>query len=416
MSYMKDLSGRRLDSFKVSERTKSARLGAWHRLLDEATLDSHVLALGDSTGSGLTRFVRLLADRIAAQYPAHTVIYAPWDDTSKTYPAGSKVTVQTGSNGRTITVWNGSFSGSVIGYARDNVVTLTSGVSPQVILVNYGHNSPQLTGQYRAIHQETVQLYSNRFPDAAVVLITQNPRATTDSAYADDEGKQRAVYGLAAAWGYDLVDVNKAFREYPNYASVLLDVDGLHPSTAGSVYWADLVWDALDPSRVEQLAGLQGVSSRVWVPANLFEIAQGTPTLAVVHGVPTWALDATAVESVVATVDIPSSWVYQNIRAIWTTTTGTGAPANVQWSGDHMYVGGRSGYGGSIDLGTFSASGGVQSTASTVTGRTVVADVWARVTLGQAPVALRVGRNGAHANDTLPQDALFIGIIIDRAY
>lgn len=415
MAYMKDSSGRRLDSFEVQGAAKSLRVASWHRKVREGTADTNVLIVGDSTGAGLTRWVRLMATKIAAAYPTHTVIYKAWDDGTKTYPAGQFVTVQAGTGPRTITVWNGSLSGSVIGYARDNYSALTGGQTPDVLLVNFGHNSPQLADDYRAIHQEALQIFTNTHANAAVVLMTQNPRAITDPAYADDQGKQHAIYQLAVAAGHDLVDVNEAYRLYGNYAADLVLPDGLHPTDAGSALWADLVWKSLAPGRVAIPAGYQATHNRVFVPATQFLANQGAPTLAIHFGVPCWELDGATIESVSTVVDIPSAWDKQNIRVLWTSENGA-APNQVVWSGDHMYVGTASAFGGSIQLGAWSASGGGNSSASTTAGKTTQADIWQRTGLGQSPVALRIGRNASHANDTLAADALFIGLIIDRAY
>jgi hypothetical protein len=144
----------------VPNNYKSMRIASWHRAITEEAVNTNVLVVGDSTGASTTRWPRLITNNIAAAWPRQTVIYKGWDDTTKTYPAGQTVIVQTGTGPRTITVYNGSLSGSVIAYARDNQGTLTSGFTPDVIFFNFGHNSPQLADDYRAIHQETVQMYS----------------------------------------------------------------------------------------------------------------------------------------------------------------------------------------------------------------------------------------------------------------
>lgn len=412
----KDKKGRRLDSFEVQEATMSPRVAAWNRLMREATGNTDILVIGDSTGAGLTRWARLLCNRIAAQYPAWTVVYAPFDDPTKTYKAGDKVTVQTGTNGKTVTLYNASLSGSAIAYARDNMTTITTGVAPDMILVNYGHNSPQLTDDYRAVHAETVQRYAGRYPAALMVLMTQNPRAATDAAYADDQGRQRAVYEYGTANGFVLVDVNEAFRLYGNYAADLLLVDGLHPNdNAGSPLWADLVWAALKPTGVTIQPGNQQTSSRIWLPADVFHAVDGTPTQGVNFGQRTWAFNDSADQSVATSVDIPSAWKRQNIHTLWTAAAnGTGA---VVFSGNHMYLGPAGGIGGSITIGTWSASGGVTTNANAKTsGITGMDQVWNRIAFGVSPVALKVGRTGTSASDTLPGDALFLGVMIDRAF
>jgi hypothetical protein len=161
--------------------------------------------------------------------------------------------------------------------------------------------------------------------------------------------------------------------------------------------------------------GYQPTQNRVFVPATQFLANQGTPALVNHFGVPAWELDASTIESVSTIVDIPSAWDKQNIRVLWTSENGT-APNQVVWTGDHMYVGTISAFGGSVQLGTWSASGGANSSANTTAGKTTQADVWQRTALGSSPVGIRIGRNASHVNDTLAVDALFLGLIIDRAY
>lgn len=103
----------------------------------------------------------------------------------ETYPVANRVTVQTGSSGRTLTIWNGSVSGQVINYASVNGEQLTSGFSPDIVYFNYMHNSPQEGENYRSISVAIYNLYLNNYPNAAIVLGTQNPRAKTDAASYD---------------------------------------------------------------------------------------------------------------------------------------------------------------------------------------------------------------------------------------
>lgn len=230
-----------------------------------------------------------------------------------------------------------------------------------------------------------MQNYSNRYPNAAMVLMTQNPRAATDPAFADDQGEQAAIYQLAAMAGHDIVDVNAAFRAYGNYAADLLLVDGLHPNdNAGSPFWADKIWDTIKPSRISMPPGYQGASTRVWVPATQFFANDGTPALVNHFGIPCWELDAASRESVACLADVPSSWKRQNIRAIWTSDNTT-ASRQVTWTGEHMYVGDGAGQAGVIQLGTYISSGGGQSGAQIVAGKNSQLDLWQRVGLGGLP-------------------------------
>lgn len=409
MAYMKDSTGKRLDSFAVQPATTSPAAASWHRQMREAAADSTILVVGDSTGASLTRWPRLVCNKLATAYPTWTIKYHGWDDPTKTYPVGNDVTVQTGTNGRTLHVYNASVSGQVIGYAQNNIGSITSGITPNVILFNYGHNSPQLTDDYRAIHASGMLSYISLWPNALVASMTQNPRAVTDPEYAADQGKQRAIYEMSVAMGLPLIDVNEAFRQYGNYAADLLNPDGLHPNdTAGSPLWADLVWDAIKPTGASVSPGVQLGATQLWVPATNFMAATGTPTLSIQFGNPVWALDDTADEAVVGNVSIPSAWKRQNINLFYAPAASNAG--NVVWSVGRMYLG------GSVTMGTFTTDGGATHASPGVAGKIGTPGVYARTGLSSSAITFRVQRTGSSASDTMAGDALFLGLMIERAY
>lgn len=390
----------------------SPKAASWHRQMREATADQSLLVLGDSTGAGTTRWPYLLTGYLARQYPDWTVVYQGWDDTSKTYLAGNKLTVQKGTNGRTVTIWNGSVSGQTAGYAMNNVGTMTSGIgTPAVVFFNYGHNSPQVTDDYRAIHIQALQVYLNLYPNALVVSIIQNPRVTADAAYSSDQGKQQAIYDMSANLGLTIVDVNEAFRLYGNgNFAALMNADGLHPNdNTGSPLWAQLVWNAIKPTGVIAPAAQQSSSTQIWVPANQFFALTGSPTLQSFFGQQAWAMNDSALNEVACSVHIPSQWKRQNVWILWTTNQTTTNP--VMWTGGHMYLG------ASINMGTWTMDNtGSAQNAPNVAGRGATQTVFNRVTFGVSPIALKVGRDGANAGDTLVGDALMLGMMIERAY
>lgn len=417
-------SARQKRTPRVAETFVNPRLAAWTRLMDEGVSNSTILVVGDSTGVGTTRWPYLLAQYIAQQWPAWTVIWAPWDDPSKTYPAGSRVTIQTGTNGQTLTIWNASVSGQVIAYARDNYTTITSGLTPDLIFFNYAHNSPQIGDAYRYIHAETFLRYQNMWPKAAVVSIVQNPRdpviwATASPTYAQDQQNQRAVYEFSVAQGVPVVDVNAAFRAIPNFGSVLLNADGLHPNdSTGSPLWASLVWNVIKPTGSRALAsGHQPSSTRVWIPASQFYAVDGTPTLGVTaNGIQYWSLPNGAISSVVALVDIPTAWLCQNIHIITTAGVAGTTGNQVIIAGAHQYVGSRYGLGGSVTLGGFITDATVTTSGVYTVGKTFDLVIWDRITLGSSPVALKVQRVGTNASDTFANPVQFLGLMIEQAF
>ena len=65
--------------------------------LDAGGSSCAIQALGDSTGVSTTRWVYLMAQYLAAQYPAFTVRHRFWNDATQLYDAPT--TIQSGPGG-----------------------------------------------------------------------------------------------------------------------------------------------------------------------------------------------------------------------------------------------------------------------------------------------------------------------------
>lgn len=406
------------------------RLGMWHRKIDEEISDTAILVLGDSTGAENTpaRWPRLLANTIAAQWPRQTVIYHPWDDASKTYPGGSVITVQTGASGRTIHIYNVSVSGQVVGYAYNTVGTITAGlaVDPDLIIWNYGHNSPQDLDNYRGLTHQAVNEYAARYPNAAMVITAQNPRATFTTGntltadYAPDQLRQRANFEYAMAEGHPCVDVNASYRAYGDYNADFL-VDGLHPNASGSARWAGLTWLVIQPKVIgDTMSSPASRTSRIWIPAKCFDALDGSPSYSnSTFGVGTWALDPDSEESISAVLDYPSDWKLANFDAIVAAVSAPGASLRtVALLASYQYAGGTNSGIGSAVLGTWvpNAAGNSNVTLTTTAAQTVAGTVFNRTGFSRRPVGFKIARKAADAADNLPQDLHFLGLMIQRMY
>ena len=396
-----------------------ASLAKMYRKLDQAeSANANLLVLGDSTGNATDEWPYLLAVKIAAAYPNHTVKWALWVDATKNFPVGDTATIQTGTNGLAITIWNVSVSGEVVGYAQNNHTTIRSGLSaggalpPDVIFFNYGHNSPQLGADYRAIQIEAINLYTNFYPSAAIVQIAQNPRATSDPSYANDQNKQAVISQMALDEGHVLVDVNSDWVALGDY-SALVDVDGLHPTPLGSQRWADLVWEIISPKSRITFAGKGSRSDYIWIPAADFFVSQGVPELALHGVVPAWSLDPDATESVVATVAYPTDWTAVNVVALML-SAGTSGVATMRCN--YAYLGNQSGtFTTGVALSTFTQGTAANvSVGATLNGNAPVR-LQNRIAWSQRPLALQVQRDAAAGADTLTTDVFFAGVAILKA-
>lgn len=420
------LAGGSIQQADAADIASSPKLTSWHRKIEEGIADTVVLISGDSTSAGDTRWGRTICDKIAERWPTHTVLYKPWVDASKSYPSGSFVTVQTGTGARTITVFNCSVSGQTVGYVLTNIATIAASGEPDVLIWNYGHNSPQDLDNYRAITHEALNACTARWSNMAVFITAQNPRANATTGvtlladYAPDQLRQRANVEYANANGYGVIDANAAFRAYGDYNADLLS-DGLHQNTAGNTLWTSLIWDAIKPKLVRvPTSAVASTATRVWVPAKAFDALDGSPSYAMTHGVGGWLLDASSEESISVVTDYPSDWKYISVVVYVACPLAPDAGNRaVVLQSSYQWIGGdNTGAVTSTTMGTWTAgpNGNVTVTLPTTLGVNNGAAMYTRHGGSRKPLAFRITRKAADAADTLAQDVIILGMMIIRMF
>ncbi|WP_206473173.1 SGNH/GDSL hydrolase family protein [Dietzia sp. KRD202] len=190
-----------------------------------------LLVIGDSTSNDADEWVSLTAQHLADS-KGRMVAMTTWEPDTERF--GREIILA--GSGRPITIINFSSPGATPPY---NLLRLSKVAAdrPDLVIVNQGHNSPDVEAEVGALVTELRQLWPQP-PEIAV--IDQNPR--TD----DPNQSQAAAVGmdaLADSHPYiELVDVRSAFRS--NGGAELL-TDGLHPNSEGSHLWARTVWAAL---------------------------------------------------------------------------------------------------------------------------------------------------------------------------
>jgi hypothetical protein len=198
--------------------------------------------LGDSTGVTVTgtqtRWPYLVAQALAAMYPAYTVSYQQWNDGNQNYDAA--VAVQTGTGSNTLTIYNGSFSGSNEVYATTRLALMIP-ATPALIILNYGHNQSSLTSAYRQKLYELTRLVEDTFPGAGIVVTAQNPKRADVTDAAAHLLRVQVKMDLAAAEGYGLIDVTTPFLATADFATSLL--------------WREDVMSALDAAEGARSVG-----------------------------------------------------------------------------------------------------------------------------------------------------------------
>lgn len=141
-----------------------------------------------------------------------------------------------------LTIVNGSHPGATLAYLSDatRLPKLTPDYGQAVAFTSVGHNQGSSTGRpwvtaYRAWLTQLAPL------GVPVVPMTQNPQTPSSPNAAAQASRRASVLGLSI----DVVDTFAAFLAYgPTWETDLM-ADSIHPNTAGSDVWRNLVHDRL---------------------------------------------------------------------------------------------------------------------------------------------------------------------------
>lgn len=385
-------------------------------VLRRAQADAVWLNLGDSMGNETTEWVYLTAQWLGSQFPAYTVSYRLWNDTNQTYDPA--VTIQTGTGSHTLTIYNCSVPGAGYNYPFTSLTRFTAVIPAQPTLTTVAYVANSTQSAYRASMLELSRWVLNNWPGTEYAVVTEPPKAATDPDFANDLARSADVRTTALSEGWGLIDVTQPFLDDPNYATNLLKPGDIHPNDAGTAVWVAQVKRYLGTSPAPSPPRTPPVRvDRVLMDPTQFILGSGTPAIGIaVAGIAiaTWALDPAADEYVVGTVDVPSTWRSANVYLLWATAATTGS---VVWQVDWQPL---------TDSMNANQSGKVWGSYTAGTPQTVTADTTAyqaRNTAvytaqrfaGGRPLSFRVRRLATNAADTCPVDALFAGLLIERA-
>ena len=183
--------------------------------------DSRVLVLGDSTGNGNDEWVHLWAG--SREMPV-----ASWDTDGEAGYRGE---------GEDTRVWSGAMFSATAEYPLEHE-EIWPGQAPDVVLLSYGHFEGSGQEAAQGLEALTAEV-AERFPDAPVVVVLQNPAQ-------DDAGAsvREAIAVWAKGEGLPTIDVAAAWEESGQEQAELL-ADDVNPSPAGSQVWAEAVVEAL---------------------------------------------------------------------------------------------------------------------------------------------------------------------------
>jgi lysophospholipase L1-like esterase len=296
--------------------------------LQRNTEDVVLAVLGDSTGNDTDEWVRLVASWLASRYPAYTVLHWLWNDTNQNYD--TPTTIQAGSGSHSLKIYNASTPGKLASYSTP-ILAAQLPIAPHAVIMNYGHNTTATT--VRPDNLTLARAVREKYPYTTIVITAQNPRIPTDPDYGNGLLRQQSNIDLAQSEGFGLINILQAFLSNPNYATDWLQPDGLHPNSNGSIRWAQEVEKHLsdDDTTIVPYAG-RAEHSRVWLPATALALKSGTPTRIDTNDQgPMWSFPTTGTAVVHGVVDLPSTWDFVNVYAVWTQTTSSGfTPSNNQ--------------------------------------------------------------------------------------
>ena len=110
----------------------------------------NIVVLGDSTGNDGNEWVYLFAQEMAVKYPAYTVNYYLWNNTTLVYDLVT--VVQNGTDSHSLNIWNSSIV-STITYSAIRIKFKEKVIipNPDLVLISYGHNEGSLSNNTEKI-------------------------------------------------------------------------------------------------------------------------------------------------------------------------------------------------------------------------------------------------------------------------
>lgn len=160
----------------------------------------------------------------------------------------------------TISLRNGGVAGSKIDYQHTRLADMYPADDPiDVMIIGHGHNyGTGDSAAYIAEVDDFLTDFLELHPEAMIVISSQNPQHEPRSSaqVAAQADRMHAARLYARQHGYTYVPVYETFARLPDGGRSLLEVDGLHPTTAqsgtpddiGSVVWAK-TWHEIIRSR-----------------------------------------------------------------------------------------------------------------------------------------------------------------------
>lgn len=212
--------------------------------------NAQILVLGDSTGDEITEWPYLMTLALVTKFPTYSVYYSLWNGSA--WPAPTQIS--TGTGAQTLTVYNGSVSGTRTPYSLGgNEAVMVAALAPDLIFTSYGHNQGTNAASWWGDYLNLTENLSMLHPQAGLVMILQNP------AQANNNQQLRAtVYeSICRARGCGMVNAMQRFLDYGATRYPDLMKDTVHPNDAGQLsYWLPEVMQIFSYNRSGPIRGI----------------------------------------------------------------------------------------------------------------------------------------------------------------
>lgn len=149
----------------------------------------------------------------------------------------------------TLTIENGGYSGATIDTWDDPTRIAKALIWPYapILVVSLGHNEGSFGSYYTGRLDSLLTAIRTRYANAGVIMIGQNPRvkvAGQNYTWQFDT-RNPELWGWCEKNSCLFLNVYQAFFDDGRPLSVLVDTDGIHPTPAGQVVWANTAFGSL---------------------------------------------------------------------------------------------------------------------------------------------------------------------------
>jgi hypothetical protein len=135
-----------------------------------------------------------------------------------------------------LTVRNASVSGTGFSYHTTNIATEIP-ETPDLVVISLGHNETSTPSQFVLDYQTFVAAVRTQASAAQLPIVAEIQNARTDASATAHANRMAALKSACPSNHWDRIDAFAAFTNYAGGLAALIQGDGIHPNTTGSILW-----------------------------------------------------------------------------------------------------------------------------------------------------------------------------------